>query len=107
MCLEVGHGLGIDLRVLVGPLNSAPLADWVWRRDPFAAPIARGTDALDDRVDLSALGLGVSAAHQHHHASAFSHHEAVGLCVEGARSVSRERSNLRELHIAFDAHAGV
>ena len=105
--LEVGHRLGVDLGVLIGPPNRAALSLRVGGRDALATSIRAGSDATDDRVDLATLGLGVRPTHDHEHSAALTHHEAVGRRVERARPLVGERSDLRELHVGLGTHARV
>ena len=89
--------MGVDV-IDVRWLQSCPFQRHLHAAEPAVAIFAGGSDVIGIPrqpvsqhfgVDLRAARLRVLVVLQHHHACAFAHHEAVAVCVIGARRFGR------------------
>lgn len=95
-------------RRLVGPAQGLGLPLGHGGIDAGGAPVGRGAQAADERVDAIAVALGVIQALERHHAQPLPQQGAVGLIGEGAAvAADRERLGLGEAHEHQDVVHGV
>ena len=98
--LDVADGAGRDAGLGVGALEGAHLA-FDDRGGQAASPaVARGADALDDRVDAVAVALGVGQPLENERGHAFADDDSIGTGVERAAAAARrERLRLAERQV--------
>ena len=93
---------------IVGAAQSNGLPSGAWGVNALVAPVGRGANGFDDRVNPVAIALGVFQPLKHHHAQALAHHHPARFCVEGADVfLLGEGGGLAEAHVRVDRVIGV
>ena len=105
--LEQVHVGRVDPGVLVGAVQRPLLPFGIGRSDPLALAVGAAAEPAEHGVHTVAIAERIAEPAQHQDADALAHDEAVGVGIEGAAPVGRQRPDLGELGIGGHAHRAV
>ncbi len=107
VCLDESEGLGIDSRILPGPLDRDDLAGGIGRGDPLPPAVTGGTGTEDDRPDALSVAQGIRETPQDEDRSPLTHDEAIRTAVEGEGAVPAQGAEATELRVRGDPHVAI